>query len=417
MSKTCKNCGAELAEGASFCPHCATVQIEKQPVRPPRRRHGKALLACLVLAALALAAAAGARAIHRPAVYEGGAELTYRDGGETYRLVLTTSASDGGVPAVQAQVSDALADGVTGGVPAQLYVVPESAGCPAWEDFLQKVEACRLEAVPQDGGQSLAFSEPVHQQSFPYAALTSDVSYTAACGTNDLWWVLTMKNGDTLRLRQTYAIARKDMVSYYPEQTPMDTLEQLQQLLDTIEREVPAGTQVQLYLPPVTYEGDITLRGHMFTLLGGTDGAAQTTIAGTVTVAPGASAFTELYGICLAGSGSGTGLHAYSSTVLHSCVLTGWDVGAAAHSGAWVGAADCRFEDNGIGLQFNADHFTGCAPFYPGNVFARNGVGVSILTLPGDQVLEFAGSTFSQNGTDIENPAGHPVSTAGAVME
>lgn len=29
MSKQCKNCGAELPEGASFCPHCAQSQIER----------------------------------------------------------------------------------------------------------------------------------------------------------------------------------------------------------------------------------------------------------------------------------------------------------------------------------------------------------------------------------------------------
>ena len=35
MSKQCKNCGAELPEGASFGPHCAQSQIERKEVKPP----------------------------------------------------------------------------------------------------------------------------------------------------------------------------------------------------------------------------------------------------------------------------------------------------------------------------------------------------------------------------------------------
>ena len=45
--KKCRNCGASLPEGASFCPHCAQSQIERQEVKPPRLWRKKALIAAL----------------------------------------------------------------------------------------------------------------------------------------------------------------------------------------------------------------------------------------------------------------------------------------------------------------------------------------------------------------------------------
>lgn len=48
----CKFCGAELPEGAAFCPYCARSQLEKQPLSPPapkrRRRPGGWIVGLLV---------------------------------------------------------------------------------------------------------------------------------------------------------------------------------------------------------------------------------------------------------------------------------------------------------------------------------------------------------------------------------
>ena len=51
--KKCRNCGADLPEGASFCPHCAQSQIERQEVKPPRLWRKKALIAALCALAVA----------------------------------------------------------------------------------------------------------------------------------------------------------------------------------------------------------------------------------------------------------------------------------------------------------------------------------------------------------------------------
>ena len=58
MDKQCRNCGADLPEGASFCPHCAQSQIERQEVKPPRLWRKKALIAALCAHVLVTAALA-----------------------------------------------------------------------------------------------------------------------------------------------------------------------------------------------------------------------------------------------------------------------------------------------------------------------------------------------------------------------
>ena len=90
---------------------------------------------------------------------------------------------------------------------------------------------------------------------------------------------------------------------------------------------------------------------------------------------------------------------------------------AIAQDGAWVSASDCSFTNNGTALKFNTSMAYGSNPSYLNNTFTGNGVAVSIDRLPGSEVLNFAGSIFSENGTDIENKAGHPVDTANAVFE
>ena len=88
--KKCRNCGADLPEGASFCPHCAQSQIERQEVKPPRLWRKKALIAALC--ALVLVTAALAVFLpHRPKTYEGGASVTYTDQDGTYELLVGTS--------------------------------------------------------------------------------------------------------------------------------------------------------------------------------------------------------------------------------------------------------------------------------------------------------------------------------------
>lgn len=93
MRKQCRNCGAELPEDASFCPHCTQSQIERSEVKPPRLWRKKTLYG--LLGALVLIVAALAVFLpHRPKTFEGGASVTYADKDGTYELLVSTFSDD-----------------------------------------------------------------------------------------------------------------------------------------------------------------------------------------------------------------------------------------------------------------------------------------------------------------------------------
>lgn len=73
------------------------------------------------------------------------------------------------------------------------------------EAFLAKVERCTLEAFPNENG-ALDIAEPRYNEMFSAAVLETDVVFTGASGTNELVWTLTMKNGDTIRLKHTFEV-------------------------------------------------------------------------------------------------------------------------------------------------------------------------------------------------------------------
>ena len=82
-----------------------------------------------------------------------------------------------------------------------------------------------------------------------------------------------------------------------------------------------------------------------------------------------------------------------------------------------VNAMECTFANNTVGLKFNTSMAYGTAPNYVNNTFTDNGTAVCIDSLPGNEVIDFAGSVFSGNNTDIENKADHAVDTAKATFE
>lgn len=90
---------------------------------------------------------------------------------------------------------------------------------------------------------------------------------------------------------------------------------------------------------------------------------------------------------------------------------------ALAQNGAWVNASACTFTNNNTALKFNTSSAYGTAPSYLNNTFTGNGTAVCIDSLPGSEVLDFAGSIFSGNDTDIDNKAEHPVDMAKAIVE
>lgn len=443
MSKRCVNCGAELPEGAAFCPHCESVQSPKREVSPPRPRRRRPLIcaACALAAAAAVGILAlrgtGAPAVSEtpPAVSESApaaiesaprassntsddgsglagvpAETLYTgEDGVSYRLVLSFDGTSAPDVAPVPERENLVPPGRSYANPSQLYVrTPD--GADGQEAFSALVASAEVQALPRGGAEAMDFTEPVHDPSFPYAAMTSHIGFRAGCGVNDILWTLTMKNGDVIRLRQTVSAVEQEVVTFTPEDTPMDTLAQVQALLDRVGDELPFETAVDIYLPPVAYEGGLTLpatRG--LSLYGSAEGEARTSFSGTIEVNSAYMQLTNLSGIDLLGSG-GVGVRAVDGVHLYECRLSGWDTAALALDGSWLGADSCVFENNGVALHFDTDysmHYS--SPGYQHNSFIDNGTAVLIENLPGNEVLDFSTSRFSGNGEDMVNPAAHPV--------
>lgn len=414
MSKECVKCGQPLPDNASFCPHCTAVQTEKQEIKAPKRRKKAAF--CVTAAAVLLAAVGAVFFLHhRPKSYEGGAQLLYTDKGKSYKVLLNFSEGDGVTGHAQGERTDTMAQGMESALPCQLYVLDQETGELAWEEFSEKVASCKVDTTPGENSQKADYTEPVHNESFPNAAYVSDIFYSSESGVNDILWKLTMKNGDTISLSTRLTIEKQAAVTYFSEDTPMETTEELKDLLASIEEEVPSETPVYLHLPAVTYEGDIVFGNHVWGIYGSSDGDDVTTFTGTVSMRGLNGNYADLSGIRFQGN-SGTGVNAYCLVSLSQCSFEGWDTAAIARNGAWVNAMNCSFFNNKIALKFNSSMAYGTSPSYLNNTFTGNGIAICIENLPGNEVLDFAGSIFSGNDVDIENKAEHPVDTAKAVF-
>lgn len=415
MSKKCVKCGQALPENASFCPHCTAVQTEKQEVKTPRRWKRKALTVLMILVLLGAAGIAFSL-YHRPQTYEGGAQITYTDNGKSYKVLLSFSENDGRTGHAQGERTDTLAEGTDSALPCQVYVLDSETGELAGEEFADKVESCKVDTKPAEDSLKMEFIEPMYNEDFPNAVYVSDIYFTSVSGTNDIEWTLGMKNGDTISLSTRLTIEQQNAVVYFSDDVPMETAEDLQALLDSIEEEVSSDTPVYLYLPAVTYDGDFTFGNHIWGIYGSKDGDAETTFTGRVSVRGLNGNYAEMERIRFAGD-SGIGLNAYCMVLLSECEFEGWDIAAMAQDGAWVNAVDCTFANNTTALKFNSSSSYGSAPIYSDNIFVGNGTAVSIDSLPGNEVLDFVGSTFSGNDIDIENRAEHPISTENAIFE
>lgn len=204
MDKRCIYCGAVLPGDACFCPRCAKSLIEKNEIPPPRLWRKKVLraLACvLALTAVGL----GALLLRRPKAFDGGALVVYSDKDGAYELLVSTRSADLASRVPEEYITVSQPAGETACLPAQLGVFRN--GEPAdTEAFFEKVKSCTLEAFPNENG-ALEISGPVYSPDYAPAARECDVFYTGASGINQLVWTLEMENGDTIRLRQTFAVA------------------------------------------------------------------------------------------------------------------------------------------------------------------------------------------------------------------
>ena len=411
--KKCRNCGADLPEGASFCPHCAQSQIARQKVKPPHLWRKKALIAALCVLVLVLAALAVLLS-HRPKTYEGGATVVYTDRDGTYELLVAFFPDDiaNNRPVGKKSVSQSVNE--ASNMTAMLGIFHDGALADT-EAFFAKVESCTLEASPNEH-DALTLSEPAYDTNFLPAARESDITYTGESGTNELTWTLSMKNGDTIRLKQTFEVIPLIHQVYTPEDTALDTMEDLTALLDRINEEVPADTIVDIYLPPVTYTGNLTMVARAVNLYGNADGNGRTVFTGTLSVNTDRPSNVMLFDLDFAGSG-GTGLSATASVYMGGCSFSGWDIGATALDGGMIGVERCVFQNNGVGFKYNTATFHSFNDVFPDCTIADNDIGVQFARLQGTITIDFAGSVFSGNRIDIDNQAQYSIDTSKATFQ
>ena len=414
--KRCPHCGSQLPNEAAFCPHCAASIHPRTEVKPPRPMPGRALRNAL-MALLILAIGLTSWLCTRPKVYDNGtAEIIYTDNDGSYQLLLNYF---GDRFQSMTDYSEELEEGTTSNKPSRLFINHVDTGVNAKEVFLRKVEAINVELLR--GGDSLEPWQYTQPQASDYdleAASRSILTYTDRSGDMELRWNIRMQNGDTIRLYQRMALGVVPTRHFYPEDVPMDTMDDLQALVDQVNETITSDVIVYIHLPAVTYEGSLLLEQRSMNLIGseGPDGA-RTTFTGTLQATAQNGYICQFQNLCFTGDGEGVGVSASARINFNHCQFTGWRTGVLCYGSSWVNIKDSVFEDNTVGFHFNSTSDNRNDHMYSGNLFRRNGTAVLLESVPGDQALYFEGTRFSRNGADIDNRCGHEVSIAAAIFE
>ncbi len=417
--KSCPHCGAALPREASFCPCCAMDLRPRQEVAVPVRRWLKPLRHALVLLALAalMAAAFLLYDAFSPDVYDAWGELTYTMNGSDYHLAVTFRNDSTPEPEYIVQtVEDWDYDRA-----AKLFVTHVDTGADTGQVFRQQIETIQVQVVQsEDNPSPITWQQPSYQGDSAAEGMALSVLYFdgQSRGEAEIQWTLRMKNGDTILLRHKMMIEPVDVVDYTPADYPMDTIEDLQALVDQIQEEVPLPTVVRLNLPPIHYEGGLTITGRPINLYGTVDEKnMRTAFLGPVTVDVDRGPQCFIENIDFRGSGSGTGLTVEADGRVQDCLFTGWDTGLLVGGDDWADPTGCWFEDNGVGFCFDSvgDYVNGT--MLEGNTFQNNGTAVELLRVPGSKTLTFNGCLFSGNGLNLSNPADHPTDLSRATFD
>ena len=420
MERKCPHCGADLPENAAFCPHCAKDIHSRKSTGTPSPLRKKVLLGLLALVVV-IAAGTGIWYLNRPyepQEFDGVGEVYYEAGDKTYQLLVAWP-NDRCTPAPDIYQQGAPDEQYRW--PSRWYVNDAATGQDAWGEFEPLVEQVTVEVVQdQNAADALVAGEPSHQEDYsPDAAMVASLDFTGNSGEPQVVWTVEMKNGDLIRVRQNIHISLILTHEYHWQDYPMNTVEELQSLMDDIAAQVNPSDEVILYLPPVTYEGDLELPGRSFEFHGSTEGDQRTTLKGSLTMLETGryNWINYFYDIDFAGNGSNTGITALAKVWAIGCSFTGYQNGLLTQGGAWVNVTECTFTGNEVGLFYNSTGQSASDDRFFDNTFTDNGTAVLLKNVPTDVTLYFDGSTFSGNGTDIDNQCDHPIDVSNAVFE
>lgn len=422
--KACPHCGVVLPDEASFCPNCAESVVIRQTLRRFRRLPVKAAFVLFSVLAAALLAAFIWRLLPRTCD-NGTAEALYTMGKRTYQLCIAWGDTPT-VPSGDRYTSAAV--NFDGRYPSLLFINDADTGEDAAEEFLPQVDRITAEfAAPDSGGAMdgdlrLSCTPPARETDYvPHAA---SITYVDFCLWHDgdyeaqLLFTVTMKNGDVVRVRQTHHFRSVKTYTYTPENASMNTTEDLQALLEEIGRTAEPDADINIHLPPVTYEGELVLNRLAVNLTGSVDQAGRrTAFTGPVHLTYSGGAISYFEGIDFTGSGGGTGISALSRLHLTNCRLSGWDTAVFCAEHAWVNADQCIFLDNGVGLHINNVEPNLSDSRFEGNTFQENGTALVLEQVGVDLALSFPGTLFTGNGTDIDNRCGQELDLSRTVFQ
>ena len=422
MVKNCPYCGASLHEEASFCPYCAkSVNQRKQP-HPPRYISGRALWSAgVLLAVLVLVLLAVFWYRLRPRVYDNDStEVIYRDQGVDYQLCIAW-ANAPFTPADRVRESSAPLYEICR-YPVLLYINLAGTETFAADTFLELVESITGEISGADPEIQITCSEAVRDTDHvPNSAailymnpmVTSSGPHSA-----ELTISVRMKNGDIIRLHQTQTMEGIITHHFTSDDTPLNTVNDLEILLARLDEMVGPEDKVYIPLPPVTYTEELFVSGRAINFTGSTDEAGnRTTFTAPIRVESERGWVFFWEGFDLLGSGEGTGLSAAARVHLTDCRIAGWETGVLAHTSAWVNADECVFEDNAAGVCFDAERGNPSDSRYVNNLFRSNGTAVLLAQVPNDVSLKFPGTRFQNNGIDIDNRCEQKLELDEAIFE
>ena len=420
-TRVCPHCGAPLHEDSSFCPHCAESVNPRTQLCPPSALPRRIRYFLIILAVSAVAAS-GVFFLLQPDIYEGGAEVIYRDSDGTYQILLG-KASDRYTPVPN--IDHNAERGAEYRFPTCLFINHEESGANAKEVFLKKVDRITAAITTADGTNSrdstdsgaITCTEPAPHDFCTDAAMVSFIDYIGREQQAEAVWTLHMKNGDEIRLHQTIGIHLIETYDYYPETSPMNTTEELQTLLDKIAEMTKPSDVVNIHLPPVTYEGILSMEKRPVNLFGSTDGDRRTTFTDTVRVISTDSYITYIQDIDFTGSDDSVGISTSSRLHISGCRFSGWKTGVLGYGYSWVNIQDSRFENNTTGFHFNSTGGTVTHTQFTGNEFFNNETAILLENVPTDVTMTFGGCSFSGNTTDIDNRCDQDIDISEAVFQ
>ena len=225
-----------------------------------------------------------------------------------------------------------------------------------------------------------------------------------------------MKNGDVLKLQHIFTCVETPSVVYRPEDVPMDTIEDLQALIDRIDKEIPPTVPVYIFLPGVTYEGGLTLTNRTCALFGRGNFDDRPIFKGTITISSSAPEKQRMQAIRF--EGEDAGIAAYASAMASECTFTNVRTGIAVYDGAAFDPHGCVFEGCGTGILYDVNE----SPYHVALEldhceFRSSHTGLHVKAFANGEAVICHDCTFSGNENDIQNDTDVPVDTSGATFE